>query len=52
MLFDPMTLFTNPWPLLGALAIVVIGKSVAALAIMQLFKQKRAGLWLVARCAA
>ena len=48
MLFDPMTLFTNPWPLLGALAIVVIGKSVAALAIMQLFKQKRENAALIA----
>ena len=48
MLFDPMTLVTNPWPLLGALAIVVIGKSVAALAIMQLFKQKRENAALIA----
>jgi monovalent cation:H+ antiporter-2, CPA2 family len=48
MLFDPMTLFTNPWPLLGALAIVVIGKSLAALAIMRLFKQKRESAALIA----
>ncbi len=48
MLFDPMTLVTNPLPLLGALAIVVIGKSVAALAIMQLFKQKRENAALIA----
>ncbi|MDP3494800.1 MAG: YbaL family putative K(+) efflux transporter [Hyphomonadaceae bacterium] len=48
MLFDPMTLFTNPWPLLGALAIVVLGKSVAALMIMALFKQKRENSALIA----
>ncbi|RYD93422.1 MAG: Kef family K(+) transporter [Sphingomonadales bacterium] len=48
MLFDPMTLVTNPWPLLGALSIVVIGKSLAALAIMRLFKQKRENSALIA----
>ena len=30
MLFDPMTLVRDPWPLLGALGIVVVGKSLAA----------------------
>ena len=48
MLFDPMTLVTNPWPLLGALAIVVVGKSLAALAIMKWFKQNRENAALIA----
>ena len=48
MLFDPMTLVTNPWPLLGAIAIVVVGKSLAALAIMKWFKQKRENAALIA----
>ena len=39
MLFDPMTLVTDPWPLLGALAIVVVGKFLAAYVIMRLFRQ-------------
>ncbi len=39
MLFDPMTLVNDPWPLLGALSIVVIGKFLAAYVIMRLFKQ-------------
>ena len=39
MLFDPMTLVNDPWPLLGALAIVVLGKFFAAYIIMRLFKQ-------------
>ncbi len=39
MLFDPMTLITGPWPLLGALAIVVVGKSLAAVGIMRMFRQ-------------
>jgi CPA2 family monovalent cation:H+ antiporter-2 len=39
MLFDPMTLVSDPWPLLGALSIVVIGKFLAAYIIMRLFRQ-------------
>jgi len=41
MLFDPMTLIRDPLPLLAAAAIVIVGKSVAALAIMKVFKQPR-----------
>ena len=48
MLFDPMTLVRDPWPLLGALAIVVIGKSVAAVLIMSMFKQPRDSSALIA----
>jgi CPA2 family monovalent cation:H+ antiporter-2 len=48
MLFDPLTLVNNPWPLLGALAIVVVGKSLAALMIMGMFKQKRENAALIA----
>ena len=48
MLFDPLTLVNNPWPLLGALAIVVVGKSLAALLIMGAFKQKRENSALIA----
>ena len=39
MLFDPMTLVNDPWPLLGALSIVVIGKFFAAYIIMRIFRQ-------------
>ena len=48
MLFDPMTLVRDPWPLLGALAIVVIGKSVAAVLIMSMFRQPRDSSALIA----
>ncbi|MEZ6030343.1 MAG: YbaL family putative K(+) efflux transporter [Hyphomonadaceae bacterium] len=48
MLFDPFTMFDNPWPLLGALTIVVLGKSLAALAIMHTFKQRRDATMLIA----
>jgi CPA2 family monovalent cation:H+ antiporter-2 len=48
MLFDPMTLVRDPWPLLGALAIIVIGKSVAAVLIMSMFKQPRDSSALIA----
>ena len=48
MLFDPMTLVRDPWPLLGALAIVVVGKSVAALLITSMFKQPRDSSALIA----
>jgi len=41
MLFDPMTLIENPLPMLGAVFIVIVGKSIAAMAIMHLFKQPR-----------
>jgi CPA2 family monovalent cation:H+ antiporter-2 len=48
MLFDPMTLVRDPWPLLGALAIIVIGKSVAAVLIMSMFRQPRDSSALIA----
>jgi CPA2 family monovalent cation:H+ antiporter-2 len=48
MLFDPMTLVREPWPLLGALAVVVIGKSLAAVAIMRIFKQPPDSTMLIA----
>ncbi len=48
MLFDPMTLVRDPWPLLGALAIVVVGKSVAALLITSMFRQPRDSSALIA----
>ena len=48
MLFDPMTLVRDPWPLLGALAVVVIGKSLAAVAIMRIFKQPPDSTMLIA----
>jgi monovalent cation:H+ antiporter-2, CPA2 family len=48
MLFDPMTLVRDPWPLLGALAIVVVGKSVAALVITSMFRQPRDSSALIA----
>ena len=48
MLFDPMTLLENPWPLLGALGIVVIGKALAAIAIMKAFRQPADSTMLIA----
>ena len=48
MLFDPMTLVRDPWPLLGALAIVVVGKSVAAVLIMSMFRQPKDSSALIA----
>ena len=38
MLFDPMSLMQKPLALIGVLAIVVVGKGLAALAITTLFK--------------
>ncbi len=48
MLFDPVTLLKDPWPLLGALAIVVIGKSLAAVGIMRIFRQSPDSTMLIA----
>jgi CPA2 family monovalent cation:H+ antiporter-2 len=48
MLFNPMTLIESPLPILGALLIVVVGKSIAALAIMAAFKQPRESSALIA----
>ncbi|MCC7434301.1 MAG: cation:proton antiporter [Methanoregulaceae archaeon] len=38
MLFDPSVLLSHPWHLLAALSIVMVGKSLAALVIVMLFK--------------
>jgi monovalent cation:H+ antiporter-2, CPA2 family len=48
MLFDPMTVITSPLPLLGAVAIVIVGKSLAALLIMHLFRQPKDSSALIA----
>ena len=48
MLFDPMTLVNSPLAVLGALLIVIVGKSVAALAIMRLFRQPGGNAGLIA----
>jgi CPA2 family monovalent cation:H+ antiporter-2 len=37
MLFDPSIILREPWSLLGTLAIILIGKSIAALAIVRAF---------------
>ncbi|MBC2885855.1 Kef family K(+) transporter [Ochrobactrum sp. CM-21-5] len=39
MLFDPMSLIKDPLPLLGTLAIILIGKSVAAFFIVRAFRR-------------
>jgi CPA2 family monovalent cation:H+ antiporter-2 len=38
MLFDPSVLLSHPWHLVAALSIVMVGKSLAALVIVMLFK--------------
>lgn len=38
MLFNPAILFTQTWPVLATLAIIVVGKSLAALAIVLAFR--------------
>ena len=48
MLFNPMTLIESPLTILGAVFIVIVGKSLAALAIMFLFKQPRESSALIA----
>lgn len=42
MLFDPSILVREPWAVLGVLGIVIIGKTVAALAITTMFRLDRA----------
>jgi CPA2 family monovalent cation:H+ antiporter-2 len=39
MLFNPFVLVSHPLPVLGVLAIIIVGKSLAALAIMRLFNR-------------
>ena len=38
MLFDPTSLLNNPWPIVATLAIIVLGKSVAAFVIVLAFR--------------
>ncbi|MBY9027960.1 cation:proton antiporter, partial [Pseudomonas fluorescens] len=38
MMFDPMSVVREPWPLLATLAIIMLGKSVAAFLIVVLFR--------------
>ncbi|MFA4894395.1 cation:proton antiporter [Brevundimonas sp.] len=52
MLFDPTILIREPLAVLGVLAIVIIGKSIAALAITTLFKLDRATSLTVAAALA
>jgi CPA2 family monovalent cation:H+ antiporter-2 len=52
MMFDPAVLTERPGAVLATLAIVVIGKSLAAIAIMALFRQGRAAVWTVAAALA
>ena len=39
MLFNPFVLLSHPWAVVGVLGIILLGKSLAALAIMRLFKR-------------
>ncbi len=48
MLFDPMTVVNAPLQLLGAVLIVMVGKSLAALLIMHLFRQPKESSALIA----
>jgi CPA2 family monovalent cation:H+ antiporter-2 len=38
MLFNPAVVVENPWPLAATVAIIIVGKSLAALAIVRLFR--------------
>ena len=48
MLFDPMTVVNAPLQLLGAVLIVMVGKSLAALLIMHMFRQPKESSALIA----
>lgn len=52
MMFDPAVFMARPWAVLATLAIVVVGKSLAAVGIMALFRQSRAAVWTVAAALA
>ncbi|MDE9448147.1 cation:proton antiporter, partial [Xenorhabdus bovienii] len=41
MLFDPMVLFQQPLAILGTLVIIIIGKSLAAMALVRMFGHSR-----------
>ncbi|KAF0815053.1 Inner membrane protein YbaL [Andreprevotia sp. IGB-42] len=40
MLFDPRVLIADPWAVLGTVAIIIVGKSIAALGIVLAFRHK------------
>jgi len=48
MLFDPMVLVREPWAVAAVLGIIVVGKTLAALAITTLFKLDRTSSLTVA----
>ncbi len=48
MLFNPFVLISHPWAVLGVLGIILLGKSLAALAIMRLFKRNAETTFTVA----
>ncbi len=48
MLFDPHVLVTMPLPLLGTVAVIIVGKTIAAYAIVRLFGHSRATAGTVA----
>ncbi len=48
MLFDPMVLVHKPWAVAAVLGIIVVGKTLAALAITSVFKLERAASLTVA----
>ncbi|RZT41655.1 YbaL family putative K(+) efflux transporter [Cupriavidus agavae] len=52
MLFDPMVLVNDPWGVLATLLIIVVGKSLAALAIVRVFgHDNRVGLTIAVSLA-
>ena len=52
MMFDPAILVRDPAAVAATVAIVVLGKSAAAIAIMVLFRQSRPVIWTVAAALA
>ncbi|MEJ0018440.1 MAG: YbaL family putative K(+) efflux transporter [Acetobacteraceae bacterium] len=52
MLFNPAVILNDPWPLLATVAIIILGKSVAALTIVRLFRyDMRSALTIAASLA-
>jgi CPA2 family monovalent cation:H+ antiporter-2 len=48
MLFNPFVLLADPWPVLATLSVIVVGKSLAAFAIMRAFGRSNATALTVA----
>ena len=48
MLFNPMALVANPWPMLATVAIIVLGKAAAAVLIMRAFRHAMGSALLIA----